>query len=246
MSQLVRAKITALGTYVPPRLLTNDDLEKLVETSNDWIVERTGIRERHIVDKGVATSDLATEAATPALAAARPGALRSGRDHRRHGHSRHVFPLHRLPGAAQAGRKRSLGIRSFRCLLRLCLRTANRSAIYRHRRAQESHGDRSRRDVFDHRLHRSRHLRDLRRRRRRCHPGAGGERLRRLDRFHSRSGWLRRMLALHARRRQSSIPPPRKRSRSACTTFIRTDRRCSNSPSASRRICAKKFSPAMT
>src|SRR6202790_2414017 len=68
VSQLVRAKITALGAYVPPRLLTNDDLEKLVETSNDWIVERTGIRERHIVDKGVATSDLATEAASRALA----------------------------------------------------------------------------------------------------------------------------------------------------------------------------------
>ena len=68
VSQLVRAKITALGAYVPPRLLTNDDLEKLVETSNDWIVERTGIRERHIVDKGVATSDLATEAARRALA----------------------------------------------------------------------------------------------------------------------------------------------------------------------------------
>ena len=68
VSQLVRAKITALGTYVPPRLLTNDDLEKLVETSNDWIVERTGIRERHIADKGVATSDLATEAARRALA----------------------------------------------------------------------------------------------------------------------------------------------------------------------------------
>src|SRR5229473_311828 len=68
VSQLVRAKITALGAYVPPRLLTNDDLEKLVETSNDWIVERTGIRERHIVDKGVATSDLATEAAKRALA----------------------------------------------------------------------------------------------------------------------------------------------------------------------------------
>ena len=67
VSRLVRAKITALGAYVPPRLLTNDDLEKLVETSNDWIVERTGIRERHIVDKGIATSDLATEAARRAL-----------------------------------------------------------------------------------------------------------------------------------------------------------------------------------
>ena len=64
---LVRAKISALGTYVPPRLLTNQDLEKMVETSHEWIMERTGIRERHLVDNGVATSDLATEAAKRAL-----------------------------------------------------------------------------------------------------------------------------------------------------------------------------------
>ena len=70
MSEFVRAraKISALGTYVPPRLLTNADLEEMVETSNDWIVDRTGIRERHIVEKGVATSDLAVEAAKAALA----------------------------------------------------------------------------------------------------------------------------------------------------------------------------------
>lgn len=67
MANLVRAKISALGTYVPPRLLTNADLEKMVETSNEWILERTGIRQRHIVDKGVATSDLAVEAARKAL-----------------------------------------------------------------------------------------------------------------------------------------------------------------------------------
>jgi 3-oxoacyl-[acyl-carrier-protein] synthase-3 len=63
-----RAKISALGTYVPPRLLTNADLEKMVETNDQWIQERTGIRERHIVEKGVATSDLAVEAAKKALA----------------------------------------------------------------------------------------------------------------------------------------------------------------------------------
>src|SRR2546430_1770667 len=63
----VRAKISALGTYVPPRLLTNADLEKMVESSNEWIVDRTGIRQRHIVDKGVATSDLAIEASRNAL-----------------------------------------------------------------------------------------------------------------------------------------------------------------------------------
>lgn len=68
MSQRLRAKITALGTYVPPRVLTNHDFEKMVETSDEWILTRTGIRERHVVDKGVATSDMATEAAKCALA----------------------------------------------------------------------------------------------------------------------------------------------------------------------------------
>ena len=68
MTKPIRAKISALGTYVPPRLLTNADLEKMVDTTNDWIMTRVGIRERHLVDKGVATSDLAVEAARKALA----------------------------------------------------------------------------------------------------------------------------------------------------------------------------------
>ena len=68
MSKPIRAKISALGTYVPPRLLTNADLERMVDTNNEWIMTRVGIRERHIVDKGVATSDLAVEAARKALA----------------------------------------------------------------------------------------------------------------------------------------------------------------------------------
>ncbi len=63
-----KVKISALGTYVPPRLLTNADLERMVDTNNEWILARVGIRERHIVDKGVATSDLAVEAAKKALA----------------------------------------------------------------------------------------------------------------------------------------------------------------------------------
>jgi 3-oxoacyl-[acyl-carrier-protein] synthase III len=65
---LPKAKITALGCYTPPGLLTNQDLEKLVETNNQWIVERTGIRERHIAAKDMATSDMAVEAARCALA----------------------------------------------------------------------------------------------------------------------------------------------------------------------------------
>ena len=63
-----RAKISALGTYVPPRLLTNKDLEKMVETSDEWIYSRVGIRERHLVEPGMATSDMAVEAAKRCLA----------------------------------------------------------------------------------------------------------------------------------------------------------------------------------
>jgi 3-oxoacyl-[acyl-carrier-protein] synthase-3 len=67
---LRRVKIAGLSTYVPPRVLTNDDLEKMVDTTNEWILQRTGIKERHIVDPGMATSDLAKEAAAGALAQA--------------------------------------------------------------------------------------------------------------------------------------------------------------------------------
>jgi 3-oxoacyl-[acyl-carrier-protein] synthase III len=62
-----KAKISALGCYVPPRVLTNSDLEKMVETSNQWILERTGISERHIAAPEMATSDLAVNAAKRAL-----------------------------------------------------------------------------------------------------------------------------------------------------------------------------------
>ncbi|MEG9434289.1 beta-ketoacyl-ACP synthase III [Terriglobus sp. ADX1] len=64
----VRAKISSVGTYVPERILTNADLEKMVETNDQWILERTGIRERHMAAKGQATSDLAVEAAKDCLA----------------------------------------------------------------------------------------------------------------------------------------------------------------------------------
>jgi len=64
-----RAKITAVGHYVPPRLLTNFDLETMVNTTHDWILERTGITERHLVSDGMATSDMAIEASREAIAA---------------------------------------------------------------------------------------------------------------------------------------------------------------------------------
>jgi 3-oxoacyl-[acyl-carrier-protein] synthase-3 len=64
---LRRARIASLATFVPPKVLTNADLERMVETSDEWILQRTGIRTRHIVEPGVATSDLATEAARAAV-----------------------------------------------------------------------------------------------------------------------------------------------------------------------------------
>jgi 3-oxoacyl-[acyl-carrier-protein] synthase-3 len=64
---LPKAKITALGCYVPPKVLTNQDLEKLVDTNDQWIMDRVGIRERHIADPEIATSDMAVEAARCAL-----------------------------------------------------------------------------------------------------------------------------------------------------------------------------------
>src|SRR6185295_12094373 len=70
VTSLRPVKITGLATYVPPHVLTNADLERLVETTDEWILQRTGIRERHIVDPGVATSDLAAPASIAAIAEA--------------------------------------------------------------------------------------------------------------------------------------------------------------------------------
>jgi 3-oxoacyl-[acyl-carrier-protein] synthase III len=64
---MIRAKIIGTGAYAPKRILTNADLEKMVDTNDAWIQQRSGIRERHIVDEGEATSDLAMNAARQAL-----------------------------------------------------------------------------------------------------------------------------------------------------------------------------------
>lgn len=64
----VRTVVTGTGHYVPPRVVTNQDLEKLMDTTDEWIRERSGILERHHVDAGVGTSDLAVEAARRAIA----------------------------------------------------------------------------------------------------------------------------------------------------------------------------------
>jgi 3-oxoacyl-[acyl-carrier-protein] synthase-3 len=69
MSRRIAAKITGVSGYVPPRVMTNADMAKVVDTDDAWIRERTGIRERHVADKGVGASDLATAAARQLLCA---------------------------------------------------------------------------------------------------------------------------------------------------------------------------------
>jgi 3-oxoacyl-[acyl-carrier-protein] synthase-3 len=64
---LKRSRIVSTGSYLPVRVLSNFDLEKMVDTSDQWIVERTGIKERRIADEGEAASDLAYEASKLAI-----------------------------------------------------------------------------------------------------------------------------------------------------------------------------------
>jgi 3-oxoacyl-[acyl-carrier-protein] synthase-3 len=69
MGKRIAAKITGVAGYVPPRVVTNQEMERMVDTSDEWIRTRTGIRERHYADPGVAASHLGTEAARKLLAA---------------------------------------------------------------------------------------------------------------------------------------------------------------------------------
>ncbi|MGH9745358.1 MAG: beta-ketoacyl-ACP synthase III [Candidatus Acidiferrales bacterium] len=69
MGKRIAAKITGVAGYVPPRVVSNFDLEKITDTTDEWIRTRTGITERHYADPGVATSHLGTEAAKKVLAA---------------------------------------------------------------------------------------------------------------------------------------------------------------------------------
>ncbi len=87
VSLTVNAKILGTGSYLPEKLLTNIDLEQLIDTTDAWIVERTGIRERHVAADNEFTSDLAKVAAERALQAVRgadavyPDRVRAGAGH---------------------------------------------------------------------------------------------------------------------------------------------------------------------
>ena len=197
-----RARISSLATYVPPRVLTNADLEKMVETSDEWILQRTGIRERHIVEPGVATSDLAAEAAKTGDRAGRTQADRHRLHRRRHDDAGHAVSEHGVPRAAQDRCDSRVGIRPVCRLLGIHLRADDRGAdgVQRRQPARSRHW--RRRHVEHHRLHRSDDLRDLRRWRWSCRrrslrrSGYRHHRLRELRR------WQRWRVVVHAGRRQ--------------------------------------------
>ena len=68
---VIRSEIIGCGSYLPKRIVTNSELTKTVDTSDEWIVSRTGIKQRHIAAEGELTSDLAFEAGLRALEHAR-------------------------------------------------------------------------------------------------------------------------------------------------------------------------------
>ena len=104
-------RILGTGAYAPEKVLTNADLEKMVETSDAWITNRTGIKERRIAAPGELTSDMAVKAAVPCAGdGAHPG-RGAGPDRRRHHLPGHADAVHRGDGAGQARREEGLRLR---------------------------------------------------------------------------------------------------------------------------------------
>ncbi len=114
MSRRIAAKITGVAGYVPPKVLTNADLEKMVDTNDEWIRTRTGISERHIAENGTASSHLATG---------------------------HVFSGDSMPRAGPAGSEACMGIRSVRGVFWLCVCADRWSAVRGFGSAPQGIGD---------------------------------------------------------------------------------------------------------
>jgi 3-oxoacyl-[acyl-carrier-protein] synthase-3 len=126
----VYSRIAGTGSYLPDKVLTNADLEKFVETSDEWIAARTGIRQRHVAAEGRPPPTSPYEAALRAMEAAGVDRRRDRPDHPGHHHARPDLPVHRLPAAAQAGRERLPGVRRQRGLFRLHLCADRRRQVH--------------------------------------------------------------------------------------------------------------------
>ena len=201
MAKRIAAKISGIAGYVPPRVLTNADLEKMVDTNDAWIRERTGIAERHLVDKGVATSDLAVAAAREVLKQTGTSA-----DEIDLIITATVTPDMMFPATAclvqnKLGASRAWGFDlSAACSGFLYALTvgAQFAGAGTHRKVLVIGSDV---DEFHHRLQGPQHLRPVRRRRGRRPGRTGRTRWPLHPRFPSRYRRLRRRISLHARRR---------------------------------------------
>ncbi len=153
----VYSRIAGTGSYLPEKILTNADLEKMVETSDQWIRERTGIQQRHIAAEGQTTVDLAEQAARRAMEAA--GVTADQLDLIVLGTT---TPELGLPAAGPARRQRLPGLRRQRRLLGLHLRPHHCRQVHPQRCGEDRAGGGGR-DADPHaRLERPQHLRAVR------------------------------------------------------------------------------------
>ena len=96
MARRIAAKITGVAGYVPPRVVTNFDLEKIIDTTDEWIRTRTGISERHYADPGMAIFASRNGSSEKTARRKRRLSRRNRNDRARHGHAGHVVSLARL------------------------------------------------------------------------------------------------------------------------------------------------------
>ena len=216
--RLRRARIASLATYVPPRLLTNADLEQMVDTTDEWILQRTGIHTRHVVDPGVATSDLAKEAALDAIAAAGITPADIGLIIVGTTTPDTIFPCTACVLQHKIGATNAWGFD----LLAACsgftfsLVTASQLLAAGSPRVRAGRG--RRRDVEHHRLHGSRDVRAVRRRRGRRRAEGRGRRGSGHHRLRARDRWQRRSRAAACLPAAADCRPRWRRWRSACTS----------------------------
>ena len=167
-----RACITSLGRHVPERVMTNADLAKIVDTSDEWIRTRTGIEAAARGGEGHGHQRDRRPRRARVPGAGGGGGRGGGPHHRGHRDPGHALPRHRLPRAGPDQGHEGLGLRHQRRLLGLPLRPHRGRAVRGDGGGAQGAGDRGRRDDGHPRLLGSLHLRALRRRRGSGAPGA--------------------------------------------------------------------------
>ena len=183
---VLRSQVAGVGAYLPARVVSNAELAQKLETSDEWIRERTGIRERRIAADGECTSDLAIAASQEALRAAGMNAERDRSHRARDRNARRDLPGDRHDGASAPRHHARCSVRHSGRVLRLRLRRRDRRQLHQGRPSQERPRHRRRNLLAHHRLERPHDGRPLRRRRRRDDPhgGARAGRRRRIAAFY--------------------------------------------------------------